>query len=238
VKIEAMLRLFLSLLAAGALLRPLSAGATAPILDLSLADATMSADMDDRPLDEVLRLMADRGLIEVKGRIPGGEPLTLHFRRLTLDQALSRIMRGYNYVVIEQGKARAPLLTVMGKVERGSPGASRATEAPPALPAEPDSRSYVPPVHPEPPKIPIGKDGQPVPHWIDDDMRVHLTGAPETPEKTQATEAGRKQANEQPTDAAATGVSAQNQASDPTPQGTAAAPPDQPSSAESPGVRF
>jgi hypothetical protein len=218
-----MVGLFLPLFTAGVLMGPVVARATGPILDLSLTDSTMSADMDDRPLNEVLRLMAEKGIIRINGPAPGGELLTLHFRRLTLDRALPKIMRGYNYVLTYQGKARAPLLTVMGKIVWGRPDAFGTTEAPPPPPEAADSRSYVPP---EPPRqLPIGKDGQPVPHWTDDDGRVHITGEEETP-KTQATEAGQKQGSEQQqdqglsgqsSDPGSTGVSAKNQASDPTP---------------------
>lgn len=225
-KVEAMVCLFLPLFAAGALVRPVLARATGPVLDLSLTDSTMSADINDRPLDEVLCNMAEKGIIEINGRTPGGEPLTLHFRRLTLDQALPKIMRGYNYVVIERGKARTPLLTVMGKIERGRVEAPGTMDAPPTPTVAADSRSYVPP---EPPKqIPIGKDGQPVPHWTDDDGRVHIIGEEKNSLKTEATEAGQKQGSEQqqdkglsgqPPDPGSTGVSAKSQASDPTPQG-------------------
>jgi hypothetical protein len=217
-KIDAMIHLLLSLFAAGALMGPVLARASGPVLDLSLTDSTMSADMDDRPLNEVLRIMAEKGIILINGRIPGGEPLTLHFRRLTLDQALPKIMRGYNYVVIDRGKAQAPLLTVIGKIVWSRPGASAAPEAPPFLPPEPDSRSYAPPVHREPPEVPVGKDGQPLPHMIDDEGRVHLTGQQETSPKTEAAEAGQKQGSEQQQPGAgSTGASVKNQASNQAP---------------------
>ncbi len=215
-KVDTMIRFFLPLFLAGALMRPVLAAATGPVLNLSSTDSTMSADMEDRPLNEALRNMAEKGIIEIDGRMPGGEPLTLHFTHLTLDEALSKIMRGYNYVVVDRGKTRAPLLTVLGKIMRGRPEASGAPETPPFLPPEPESRSYVPPVPRESPKVPVGKDGQPLPHMIDDDGRVRLTGVEETPPKAQAAEAGQKQGGEQQQpDAGSTGVNAKNQAADP-----------------------
>ncbi len=205
-KICAVIRLLLPLFVAGALMRPVPAAATGVVLDLSLTDSTMSADIYDRPLSEVLRSMAEKGVIEINGRMPAGEPLTLHFKRLTLDQALPKIMRGYNYVVIERGQARAPLLTVMGKIVWSRPAASGATEALSPPPDTVDSRSYVPPVPRELPEVPIGKDGQPVPHMTDDDGRVHIIGQDETSPRTQAAEASQKQGSEQPPDAGSTGT--------------------------------
>lgn len=103
-KVDTMIRFFLPLFLAGALMRPVLAAATGPVLNLSSTDSTMSADMEDRPLNEALRNMAEKGIIEIDGRMPGGEPLTLHFTHLTLDEALSKIMRGYNYVVVDREK--------------------------------------------------------------------------------------------------------------------------------------
>ena len=256
-KIEAILRLFLLLFVAGALMRPLLARATAPLLDLSLMDSTVSADVDDRPLGEVLRVMAEKGLIEIGGGARGEEPLSVHFRGLTLDQALSRIMRGYNYVVIEQGKARAPLLRVMGKIERAKIEASKPSGAPPPPPAAvaADSSSDVPQQPPQSPTLPVGKDGRTLPHWTDDEGQVHIIGEPEASRTAQATGEGQKQENEQqqgkgasehPSDSGSTGASANKQVSDPAPEGrkqespreTATGTPDQPLPPESPGVRF
>jgi len=252
-----MISLFLPLFVAGALLGPPLARATGPLPDLSIVDSAVSADVDDRPLGEVLRIMAEKGLIEMNGGARGSEPLTVHFRGLPLDQAISRIMRGYNYVLIERGKARAPQLRIMGKIERGTVKASKPPDplpAPPAVAAA-DSGSDVPQQPPERPILPIGKDGRTLPHWTDDEGRVHIIGEPEASRTAQATEAGQQQGNEQqqgkgsleqPSDSGSSAAIAKNQANDPasegrkqgSPQGTAAGAPDQPSVSEPPGVRF
>ncbi len=250
-KIEAVAGLFLPFFMAGILMHPLSAHATGSALDLSSTDSMVSLDASDRPLGEVLRTMAGRGLIEINGGTPGGEPLTQHFTGLTIDQALSRIMRGYNYVLINQGEARAPLLKVMGKIERVK---SETPKAPPASAAAPDSRSYVPPAPPR--EIPIGKDGKPVPHWVDDEGRVRLIGEEAIPSNADAAGAGQtaksgeQQANGssgQPPGTRSPGATAANQAGEPappavqkqeSPQEATPALPNQPPQPESSGDHF
>jgi hypothetical protein len=235
---------------AGILIHPPSAHATGSALDLSSVDSTVSLDASDRPLGEVLRTMAGKGLIEISGGTPGGEPLTQHFTSLTIDRALSRIMRGYNYVLIDQGKARAPLLKVMGKIEKVKPEASK---APADSAAAPDLRSYVPPAPPR--EIPIGKDGKPVPHWVDDEGRVRLIGEEAIPSNGDAAGAGQtaksgeQQANGssgQPPGTVSPGATANNQVGNAAPAGqkqespqeATPAPPNQPPQPESSGDHF
>ncbi len=123
----------------------------------------ISVNVENGNLNDMLRIMSEKKLFEIKGPVPGSESLTLNFTNLSLEEALKKIMRGYNYVLIRQGESRRPLLVVMGKAERSkyadqpaqppaqtasqpqSPGAGRpATQAADASqPADP--RSYVPP---------------------------------------------------------------------------------------------
>ncbi len=70
-------------------------------------------------------MMADKKLFDLAGRQgSANEPLTLRFSQLTLSEALLKMMRGYSYVLVDEGKGR-PVLTVMGKADRGAPGADR-----------------------------------------------------------------------------------------------------------------
>lgn len=116
--------------------------------------------------------MAKERLIEIKGAIPAGATLTLHSSDLTLEQVLGKIMRGYNYVLVEQGKTRPPLLTILGRIQRGPAEAPKTDAVPP--PADTSQlKSYVPP---QPPPVPTGKDGKPLPHWVDDEGRVRIIG--------------------------------------------------------------
>ncbi len=85
----------------------------------------ISVDVENKSLSSLLRMMADKKLFDLSGRQgSANEPLTLHFSKLTLPEALSKMMRGYSYVLMDEGKGR-PVLTVMGKAERGAPGADR-----------------------------------------------------------------------------------------------------------------
>jgi len=82
----------------------------------------ISARVKNRPLDELLRIMSQKNLFEIKGPVPRGEAITVEFSNLTLDQALKKLMKGYNYVLVDQGASRKPLLMVMGQATRGTNG--------------------------------------------------------------------------------------------------------------------
>jgi len=114
-------------------------------------------------------MMADRKLFSMTDRgAAANEPLTLHFSNLTLPEALAKMMRGYNYVLVYEDKGRLPVLTLMGKAERaasapdrpadytapaaknrGEPGEGPQPEATPA----PQGGS-MPPAQPRPPLAP------------------------------------------------------------------------------------
>jgi hypothetical protein len=80
----------------------------------------ISASAKNRPLDELLRIMSEKNLFEIRGPVPRGEGITVEFSNLTLEQALKKVMRGYNYVLVDQGTSRKPALIVMGQVTRGT----------------------------------------------------------------------------------------------------------------------
>ncbi len=65
----------------------------------------ISADIVDLPLAQVLADLSQKLPVEIKGSPNGNERLTLHFSHLTLQDALGRIMAGYNYVLIEPEQA-------------------------------------------------------------------------------------------------------------------------------------
>ena len=119
-------------------------------------DAGVNADVDNRPLDEALRTMAAKGLFEIRGAVPPGVTVTVHFSHLTLDEALKKLMRGYNYVLVDQGPSRAPLLMLMGKIERGGPAQQAVAGAPPVPPAPEQPPAVAPAPSPRrpPPGLP------------------------------------------------------------------------------------
>jgi len=129
-----------------------------------MPDERVYANIDNRSQADVLRAMAGKNLFDIKGNLPAGEAVTLSFSGLTLSEALNKVLRGYNYVLLSQGPARKPVLTVLGKVERAKPTEQRVVASPSPVPAgqTPESgRSYVPPSMPEQP--PAGRTPQAVP---------------------------------------------------------------------------
>ncbi len=136
----------------------------------------ISADVVDFPLTQVLADLSQHLPIEIKGRPDGNDRLTLHFSHLTLQEALRKIMTGYNYVVIEPGPAGGRLvITILGKAAKtvreatipsppaagsspvaGTPAAANTPAAPP--PASParlptDRPAPLPPLNEEQPPI-------------------------------------------------------------------------------------
>jgi hypothetical protein len=126
------------------------AGETAqtPTIEIT-REAKITANIENKPLHEALRMMASKNLFEIKGAVPAGEPVTVRLSNVTLDEALKKLMRGYNYVLVSQGTSKKPSLMVMGKIQADRP-AARATPTPPAQPARANQvlipgTYYVPP---------------------------------------------------------------------------------------------
>ncbi len=197
----------------GVVTSPLMAGADGSVLTVT-NESKISINVDNEPLNALLRLMAEKKLFNISGGAAGNESLTLHLSNLTLPEVLSKVLRGYNYVVTWQGKNQPPVLTIIGKIDKGAAGALANTPASAATLPEP--RGYAPPEPaPEPPAPPTMSPGQPV------------TRQPQTPQETQPPgEAGKQPGSEVQKQAGQQAPSGQ-----PVPQ--AEAPP-----AESPGIHF
>ncbi len=90
---------------------------TAPLIAVS-SDGRISASIQNRPLQETLRLMSERHLFEVRGSVPTGAPVTMQFSDLTLEQVFDRIMRGYNYALITEETSNKRVLIVLGEAKR------------------------------------------------------------------------------------------------------------------------
>jgi hypothetical protein len=112
-------------------------------------DRRISASIADLSLGEVLRMMSARSLIDVKGPLPPGGIVSATFSGLTLEKALTKLMRGYNYVLVNQGSDEKLLLLIMGKVVRPNPTERRTFQRAPARPGanqKPDPKTYyIPP---------------------------------------------------------------------------------------------
>jgi hypothetical protein len=78
----------------------------------------VTLQVTDVPLNEVLSILAKNVSLEIRGVVPSRERVTAQFSNLTLEEALSRIMRGYNYVLVWSEESARPLLVVMNKIDR------------------------------------------------------------------------------------------------------------------------
>ena len=123
----------------------------APVIKVK-SEGTISVQVVNVPLNQVLLILAKNVPMEIKGTVPSQELLTLEFSNLSLEEALRRIMRGYNYVLVHLDEPSRPVLTVMGRTERtpyaeDAPAAAAPPSEPPAGTARP--RGSVPPGIPQ-----------------------------------------------------------------------------------------
>jgi hypothetical protein len=81
-------------------------------------ERTVSLQVVDVPLNEVLTILAKNVPMEIRGTVASQERITVQFSKLTLEEALSRIMRGYNYVLVRPDESAKALLVVMNKIDR------------------------------------------------------------------------------------------------------------------------
>ena len=94
--------------------------AQAPSIAVS-GDGGLSANVQNRPLGEVLRLMSEKHLFEIQGPLPRtalAALVTMQFSGLTLQQAFNRMMRGYNYAVITEDVSDRRVLMVLSEAKR------------------------------------------------------------------------------------------------------------------------
>jgi hypothetical protein len=94
-------------------------GIAGELQDIKVNDERrVTLQVADVPLNEVLSILAKNVPLEIRGTVPSQERITVQFSNLTLEEALSRIMRGYNYVLVRPEESAKPLLVVMNKIER------------------------------------------------------------------------------------------------------------------------
>ena len=129
-----------------------------PVISIT-KDDKIDADIRAYPLNETLRAMAAKRLFDIKGPLPTGEEITVQLSGVTLDEALKKLMRGYNYVLVDQGASQKPVLMLIGKIQRG------ASTPPLSQPVQGEPQAANPPVPVQnPPAGPqAGIPPQPVP---------------------------------------------------------------------------
>ena len=113
-------------------------------------DNRIDADIRAYPLNEALRAMAAKRLFDITGPLPSGEEITVQLSGVTLDEALKKLMRGYNYVLMDKGPSQRPVLMLVGKIQRGAstPSSSQPAQAEP-LAANPPVPAQNPPAGPQ-----------------------------------------------------------------------------------------
>jgi hypothetical protein len=97
----------------------------------------VTLQVTDVPLNEVLSILAKNVPLEIRGTVPSQDRITAQFSNLSLEEALSRIMRGYNYVLVRPDESVKPLLVVMNKIQRpiqNEPASAGPVPSPVALP--------------------------------------------------------------------------------------------------------
>lgn len=137
----------------------------------------ISADIVDLPLTRVLADLSQKLPMEIKGSPNGNERLTLHFSHLTLQEALQKIMAGYNYVLIGPEPAGGRLtITILGKADRRVKEAAAPAPAASETPAAPVAPAPSPPASPGQPPM-----GQPVPPPVPNEGQPPIVAANPAP---------------------------------------------------------
>ena len=115
------------------------------------SEGTVSMQVVNVPLNEVLSILAKNVPMDIKGAVPSQELVTLEFSNLSLEEALRRIMRGYNYVLLRMDEPSRPVLTVMSRTERTPYVEPAPATVIPSAPAggPPRPSASVPPVSPQ-----------------------------------------------------------------------------------------
>ena len=101
-------------------------------------EGSINATVVNAPLQEVLKNFCSTFDLEVKG-MPGTDALvSLTITKGTFDETLKRLLRGYNYVFMQDATSGKPAIMVLGKAERtkyvDAPPPSRAVAEPVSSP--------------------------------------------------------------------------------------------------------
>lgn len=105
--------------------------ATQPLIVVD-KNKRISGTLQEISVAEALKKISEKLPLRIMGS-PPAEHVGVHFEESTLQEAVQKIMRGYNYVLFDSGPSGV-VLTIMGKVERDH-GAGAPTSSTPATPA-------------------------------------------------------------------------------------------------------
>lgn len=77
----------------------------------------ISGSLREVTIAEALKKIGEKIPLRVEGS-PPVDQVGLQLQHLTLDETLRKIMRGYNYVLLDPGSSGVAVLTIMGRIER------------------------------------------------------------------------------------------------------------------------
>jgi hypothetical protein len=104
----------------------------------------ISVNINNKPLNEVLRSLSSKFSIELKGYSVGDEAVNMRLYNISLDEMLKRMMRGYNYVLIKPESSQKYVLMVLSKAER-----TAVSSLPPAVASPPVQQPIAAPIPPQ-----------------------------------------------------------------------------------------
>jgi hypothetical protein len=115
---------FLSMLiATGTFIFCYDGSAATGVIPISISgEGKISVDVEDHPIAEVFRLLSERQIMGIAGYPPKGMVTTARFIDLSLEQALFKLMRGYNYALVKQNISDIWTVTVLGVATRSTYG--------------------------------------------------------------------------------------------------------------------
>ncbi len=119
-------------------------------------DGAVSGVFENAPLGDVLKSLSDRFPLDIRGPYSSSDPVSASFSGLTLDEALKRLLRGYNYVLMDGGASERRVLIFMSKstrtpyAERPSSSSPTPVEAPAPVQATQSPATAAPALPPPP----------------------------------------------------------------------------------------
>lgn len=99
-------------------------------------DGKIDVQIDNRPLNQILRELATKFSIDLKGISVGGETVNLSLSDASLEELLKKMMRGYNYVLVRPEKSDKLMLMVLSRADRTKyvDAPAQAASTPPPIP--------------------------------------------------------------------------------------------------------
>lgn len=98
-------------------------------------EGNINTTIANAPLQEVLENFCSTFNLELKGTVASNETISLSMPKSTFDETLKRLMRGYNYVLLQDATSDKFSIILIGKAERSKyseerPATHAATEPP------------------------------------------------------------------------------------------------------------